>query len=336
MKLFHRISIICGALLLLGLLWRTGPISIFNELARMGWGLVPIVLMEGVGDIFRTIGWRCCFSDNYRNISFGKLYFIGLSGYTINCLTPTATIGGEITKAALLSEYGRGSQAASSVMIGKLALASAQLLFATAGSLITFWGMDLPSGLLTGLVMGSGLLGLSLTVFFYVQKRGKIGALIRWLTARNMGGIWLKSVSGKLENVDSELKSFYNVRPWFLPLAIFWYILGFACGIVQIWLFLILVGADVSLNRAAGAWFMANWFDLLVFMVPLDIGVQEGSRVIAMRAVGYTSVLGMAYAITLRLQQVFWVSLGLLGYAVLTSKSKKNRNFSNSLLDKSS
>jgi uncharacterized protein (TIRG00374 family) len=335
MKVFHRISLVCGTLLFGGLLWRIGPLSIFNELVRLGWGLIPIILLEGIGDLFRTVGWRCCLSDAHRNISFGKLYFISLAGYAINYLTPTATIGGEITKGALLSEHGNAAQAASSVIVGKLAIASAQLLFAAAGSIITFWDMDLPRSLWTGLLAGSGLLTLSLIAFFFMQKRGKMGALVRWLAARNVGGSRLKTMSQKLESVDSELRSFYRVHPWSLPCSMFWYIIGFACGILQIWVFLVLLGLDVSWNKAAGAWFVGNWFDLLIFMVPLDLGVQEGSRVLALKAVGYTSVLGMAYAMALRLQQIFWAASGLLAYTLLSSGSRKCRVLSNSLLDKS-
>jgi uncharacterized protein (TIRG00374 family) len=335
MKTFHRISLFLGLSLFAVLLWRIGPASIFAELVRLGWGLIPIILLEGVGDIFRTIGWRCCLSGAHRKIPFGRLYFINLVGYAINTVTPTATIGGEVTKGALLSEHGSGAQAVSSVIVGKLALASAQLLFAVAGSLITFWSMDFPSGLWTGLLVGSGILTFSLAAFFWVQKRGKMGVLVRWLTARNVGGSRLTAISQKLESVDAELRSFYNQRPWSLPGAIFWHILGFACGIMQIWIFLIMLGLDGSWFKAAGAWFVGNWFDLLVFMVPLDLGVQEGSRVLALKAIGYTPVLGMTYAMALRLQQIFWSAAGLLAYAVLTSGYRKSRMATSSLFDKS-
>ena len=334
MKTFHRISLSLGLSLFAVLLWRIGPRSIFTELVRLGWGLIPIILLEGIGDIFRTIGWRYCLSDAHRKISFGRLYFINLAGCAINTVTPTATIGGEVTKGALLSEYGSGAQAASGVIIGKLALASAQLLFAIVGSLITFWGMDFPSGLWTGLLVGSGILTFSLAAFFWVQKRGKMGVMVRWLTARNVGGNWLITVSQKLESVDTELRLFYNQRPWSLPCSIFWHIIGFACGIMQIWIFLTLLGLDGSWFKAAGAWFVGNWFDLLVFMVPLDLGVQEGSRVLALKAIGYTPVLGMTYAMALRLQQIFWSASGLLAYVVLTSESKKCGLETTSLSDK--
>jgi hypothetical protein len=103
---------------------------------------------------------------------------------------------------------------------------------------------------------------------------------------------------------------------------------------MQIWIFLIVLGLDGSWFKSAGAWFVGNWFDLLVFMVPLDLGVQEGSRVLALKAVGYTPVLGMTYAMALRLQQIFWAASGLLAYVVLTSRSRKFRVVASSLSDK--
>ena len=94
---------------------------------------------------------------------------------------------------------------------------------------------------------------------------------------------------------------------------------GMACSIVNTWYFLLLL-ADGSFIAASGIWFLSTWFDLLAFAVPLGIGVQEGSRILAFKALGFSLTLGLAYGIALRLQQIFWAGVGLFLYALLTGK----------------
>jgi hypothetical protein len=89
-----------------------------------------------------------------------------------------------------------------------------------------------------------------------------------------------------------------------------------ACGILKTWYFLFLL-REGSLFVAAGIWFLGIWFDLLTFAIPLGIGIQEGTRVLAFSALGFGLDLGLTYGIALRLEQTFWAGLGLLFYAGL-------------------
>jgi len=71
---------------------------------------------------------------------------------------------------------------------------------------------------------------------------------------------------------------------------------------------------------AAGIWFLGSWLDLLSFPLPYNIGVLEATRVIAFRALGFHSALGLTYGITLRLEQIFWAGIGLLLYTTLLAE----------------
>ena len=71
---------------------------------------------------------------------------------------------------------------------------------------------------------------------------------------------------------------------------------------------------------AAATWFLGMWFDLLTFAMPMGLGTLEGSRIIALRAVGHGALLGMTYGVALRLAQLFWAMAGLVNYAFLASE----------------
>lgn len=323
MKKFHTSSIILGVILLSFLIWRIGADELWQELARLGWGLVPLILIEGVADLFHTLGWRHCLKDVHRSFGFSRLFRIRLAGYSINYLTPTASLGGEVTKGTLLTANGSGATAASGVIIGKLAYTFAQLLFVGLGSIITLWNVALPAGVWPAMLAGSALLALGVIGFLLVQKYGALGFLVHWVAKRNFGGNLLRKASQQVEEVDLELRLFYRDRPWELPLAMLWHSFGFVCGIAQSWYFLYLLTGHTSLAVAAGIWFLGSWFDFLTFAIPLGIGIQEATRVIALKALGYDLVMGLAYGVTLRLEQIFWAGCGLLCYATLLSEKSK-------------
>jgi hypothetical protein len=256
-----------------------------------------------------------------------------MAGYSINYLTPTAGLGGEVTKGALLSLNHRGPQAATGVIIGKLSFSLAQLLFVVLGSVIVLWGIDLPDGVWVGMLAASALLGAGIIGFLAVQKYGKLGTVVRWLVVHKVGGKTLEKAANHITNVDDELKLFYKEHPMDLPLSMFWHAVGFSCGIIQSWYFLFLLTDDPSLLLAAGVWFLGAWMDLVSFAIPVNIGVLEATRVIAFKLVGFQSDLGLTYGIALRLEQIFWAGVGLFIYAVFMLHSPQ-RNREGGLLPK--
>ena len=319
MKKFHIVTILLGAGLLILLIWQIGFDALWRDLRRLGWGLVVFILMEGIVDIFHTFGWRYCLSEPLRSLSFFRLFGIRLAGSSINYVTPTADLGGEVVKGSLLSLDHPGPEAATGVIIGKLAYTLSQLIFVVLGSTLVLRKINLPAGGSAAMFAGSILLGTGIVGFLLVQKHGKLGAVVRWLVTHNVGGKILKKAADQITQVDQTLQRFYQERPRDLPLSMFWHMLGMICSIMKTWYFLLLL-TDGSFFAAAGIWFLGTWFNLLTFAIPMGLGVQEGSRVIAFKALGFNSALGLTYGIALRLEQVFWAGAGLLIYVVLLAK----------------
>ncbi len=316
MKKFHIASILLGIVLLIFLIAKVGPGSLWRDLRLLGWGLIPFILMEGVVDVFYTVGWRYCLSSPHRTISFSRLFAIRLAGTSINYFTPTATLGGEVIKGILLSSHEKGPEAATAVIIGKLSFALSQLLFVVLGSLFILWRLDLPAAGSVAMLMGSTVVGSGIAAFLVIQKHGKLGAVMRWLVAHKVGGQSLRRAAHQITQVDEALKVFYRDHPGNLLLSMLWHAVGMSCSIIKTWYFMVLM-ADGFFSSAAGIWFLSTWFDLLTFPIPLGIGVMEGIRVLAFRALGFHLTLGLAYGIAVRLDQLFWATVGLFVYAAL-------------------
>jgi hypothetical protein len=214
-----------------------------------------------------------------------------------------------------------GTDAATGVIIGKLSYALTQFLYAFLGSIIILSKINLPSVAFKLLFAGSALVGAGIIGFLLVQKYGKLGAILRWLVDRNIGGKWLKKAAGYVSEVDQALADFYRNRPLDLFLSIFWHSVGMTFSIVKAWYFLYLL-SDGDLALAAGVWFLGTWLDLVTFPIPLEIGVQESIRVIVFTALGFSMAMGLTYGLALRVEQIAWAIVGFAAYAVLAKSGR--------------
>jgi uncharacterized protein (TIRG00374 family) len=320
MKKLHAILLVLGLVFLTYLVSTIGVGELWRELTSLGWGLIPLILIEGVADLVHTMGWRRCLSGPHRSLPLVVLFCIRMAGFAINYLTPTASLGGEVTKAALLASNHRGPEAASGVLIGKLCFAFAHLLFVVVGSMTIVWRIKLPRALWVGMLISSALLAGGMVAFLLIQKYGKLGVVVRWLVAHKLGGRPLQRAARDITEVDEALKLFYRKRPWDLPVGVCWHLLGYMVGIFQTWFFFYLLNQDASFVVAAGAWVLSLWFDLLTFAIPLRLGTLEGSRIVAFKAVGSDALSGMTYGVALRLAELVWAGFGLVSYGLLSRR----------------
>src|ERR1051326_9632535 len=117
---YHFVLLSVGAVFLAYLVGKIGPREIWREFSSLGWGLIPLVLAEGIAEMVHTLGWRHCMYEPYRSMPWFFLFRVRMAGYAINYLTPTATLGGEVTKATLLASAHKGPGAVAGVLVGKL------------------------------------------------------------------------------------------------------------------------------------------------------------------------------------------------------------------------
>jgi hypothetical protein len=319
MKKLNTILLITGLAFLAWLIWRINPAQLWRELRLLGWGLIPFVLGEGIAEMIHTLGWRRCLSEPYRSLPWLVLFRMRMAGYGINYVTPTANLGGDVSRAALLASDRRGPEAVSGVLIEKVCFGLAQMVFVAITCLSFVRYIHLPTPILIPMFVGSALIGAGLVAFLLLQRYGMLGGLVRWLAKRARRNKRLKTATLHVTRVDEALRTFYRDHPRDLWMAVGWHLLGFSVGIFQAWLFLRLPNRDAGLPYATLIFSLGMWFDVLTFAIPLNAGALEGGRTIAVKAVGYSTVLGLTYGIAVRVSQLFWAALGLLAYASLVT-----------------
>src|SRR4029077_17618621 len=121
----------------------------------------------------------------------------------------TATLGGEVTKGTLLASAHKGPGAVTGVLVGKVCFGFSHLLFVLIGSVFIIATVKLPTALWLAMLFSSALVSTGISIFFLIQKRGKLGALIRWLAARKLGGPLLQRAAAGITEIDEALKAYY-------------------------------------------------------------------------------------------------------------------------------
>jgi hypothetical protein len=320
MKRLQAALLVTGLAFLVYLIWSVGALELLRQLRMLGWGVLPLILSEGLANLAHTIGWRHCLCGSRRFMSLSLLFRMASAGYAINFLTPSATLGGEVAKGALLASHQRGPEATSSVLIDKLSSALAHLVLVALGSVFIFWKVSLPWALWAGLLVSNLLIGGGVLAFLCLQKQGKLGWVIRWLAARRLKNRTLQKMALDFTSVDDLIKDFHKTRPMDMVLAVGWHIVGHSVAIFQTWLFLYLLNRTGSLVNVATAGVLCSWFDFATFAIPFNLGTLEGSRIVALKAVGCSAVVGMTYGIAQRIAQLSWAGFGLLNYVFLVRR----------------
>lgn len=315
--MLHRLTLALGIALLAVLLWKMGPVALGQNLLLLGRFWVPLIFVEGLGEACHATGWRYCLSGGHQRLSWLRVAMIRQAGMAFNYLTPTVHLGGELIKGTLLGRDGEAVEAATAVIVGKLALVLSQLLLVTIASATALWMISLPVHLWLGWALGTSAFFAGIVSFFLLQRHGKLGAVIRAAQRIGLRGKRIKAMAGWLSAVDQGLCEFHKERPGDLARALFWHILGYSCGLLQTWLFLSWAGHEPLWRIGAVIWALGAWFDLVGFVVPAGIGVQEGSRVLAFHAVGFDSLGGLTFGVVQRLTKAFWALVGLACYGLL-------------------
>jgi hypothetical protein len=315
MKKLHSLLLALGLVFLGCLVWKIGAGRLWNEFVSLGWGLTLFVGFEFLAEGLHTKGWSYCLSGPYRRISWFQLFRIRMAGNAINYLTPTAALGGEVTKAALLSSDHKGPEAISGVLVGRLSSGLAHAGFVACGSIVVLPRANLPRPVWAAMFASGGVVLAGILVFFLLQKYGKLGVAVRWLAARPIAGPLLQKLARQISQVDEALRTFFREQPGDLARAVSWQLFGHATGLLQTWWFLSLLHHPFSPETIATIWVLGMWFDLLTFAVPMNMGTLEGSRVVAFKAAGMGALSGMTYGLALRLAQLSVVCFGLASYA---------------------
>lgn len=318
MRWIHGIVLALGVAVFVFLLQRVGLETLWRDAAKLGWGIVAIVAIEGLGDLLRTAAWQRCFHSEHRP-GMLRLWWPNLAGAAVNYVTPTATIGGEVVRGTLSPRGIPATEVTSSLAINRLTLSVADAAIAVAGAGVVL--ARLPMGLAgrAGVLTGIGLLLLGTGIFLWLQRTGRMASLVgrRSALARVLGPERAERVRHISEEIDGRMATVHRDELGALLRSTALQLAARAVGAVQLWMFLAWMGAPSDVATVLTVFLVARAVEAVAFFVPASLGAQEGGFMLGISLAGLEPSLGLLFSLALRVEQLTWTAIGFAAYGAL-------------------
>ncbi len=307
----ERLFLLAGLALLVFLFRELGAATVIKNLRLVGWGIAPIVLQEILAYSANTLGWLAAFPRPLPSIRLSELLAARICGDAVNYVTPTATLGGEFVRTRFLHGQASTTSIAASVAVAKLTQTIAQIVFVLIGLTIILDDTPLPEALRDGLMGGLSFLSALVIVLLIAQRRGMFTPLLR-IANRLRLTAHAPEVARRLQQLDDEIARFHgDARGGFiLSVVSFW--IGWALGILEIYLILWFLQVPVSVHRALSIEVLSVSIDGLLFFVPAKVGTQEAGKVLIFTILGLDPAKGLALGVIRRIRELTWAGVGLL------------------------
>lgn len=312
MKLFEKVALIAGVLILGLLVYRIGPGALWAQISELSWGFLLVLGLHGVTVFVNTLGWRLTLPPERRSIPIASLAGMLIVGEAVNALTPAAVVGGDLMRISLLARRVPLETAVSSVGQAAMAQFISQVLFILAGVPLALTMLS-NRGLRAGLLTLSAVLLLAVALVLYLGGSREGLARIRrrlekiaWFRAR-----WTAPTS-RWRSFAEETLGGLRSRPRDFAGAVGFSFLAWLLGIVEVFLILHFLRAPVGWATALVIEVLSVAIEGVLFFVPAKIGTQEGGKHLIFLALGLDTVKGVALGFIRRLRGIVWAAAGLV------------------------
>jgi len=332
-KIFISLSIVVGIVAL----WMILKVIPFKEIinsfqsgtpdAIIGYLIVSIFLMAVL-----AWRWKIILKSQGIEVPFHNTLAYRFIGYGISYLTPSAKLGGEPVRAALLTRHGiKFPKALSSIVIDKTIEVSSSALFFFIGVLIVLFRFALPEQTeITMLLFAIAFL--SLMVFVYQRMasgKGFIASSCRLLKLHKIKKLNLSEK--KLESFEELIIKFFQKDKKDFILAL---IASFISWVLMFFEYK-LAGLILGYNFSFLAIFLIVSFVGVAVLIPIPmaIGSLEASQIAVFTMLNIKSAAGVALALLVRARDLMWSVIGMLFlsyYGIKISQTIKKSYVNNS------
>jgi glycosyltransferase 2 family protein len=313
----NTLLVLLGITVIVALVLHIGPAVLGQELGKLGNNLLWILLPSVGIYLFDALGWRSTLGRYAERVRFDRLFMTRMAGEAVNFTTPAAYLGGEPMKAYMLSRQNVPLiEAMASVITAKTTMTLAEVLFILMGVGIGFALLNRSSDMILAGLMGLGILGFGVGLFFLVQRRGFFVGLLRLLERLGLHIVWLKERAHKFQALDEAIGEFYARDRRGFALAFLFFFLGWVIGALEVYLVLSFLGQSIDFPTAFSIEAMAVFVKGGTAFIPGSLGGQEAGTLVLFSAFGYVETTGVTFALIRRMREIFWIVFGLFALAV--------------------
>jgi uncharacterized protein (TIRG00374 family) len=268
--------------------------------------IVSIAIM-----VFLTLRWKFILhSLGYKNFKFTDLFSYRVIDYGVSYITPSAKLGGEAVRAALMMRQGVSfKEGLSTIVLDKTIELSVILSFFVLGAILLVFEHTI-SGVFGFILLAIAALLLYLVVSFYLRVlKGKpvFGHLFRKFRMHKSS--WLSKYEHKVAEFEKPILAFYqhNRKDFFIAVGIT--LVTLVLSMIEYKLILAMVGVDLKLSMVFLVFSLVGASFLIP--VPMALGSLEASQAYLFSLIGIKSAAGIGVAIITRARDLIWVLIAL-------------------------
>lgn len=311
---FRFFAVVLGLALLASLVLRAGPEVIWNQVHKVGLGLVVIIILGGLAYFIRTWVWRLTFACDISALSWSRSFGACLASEALGQFGVGGKAVGEGVRIALLRPVVPLANAISSGAIdGALHFATSTILMLS-GVIATLFLASLSGNWrIFALVFAAVLTTvLILAIVAYGNRWELMGNAARAIGRVPRFHTW---VTGKLPVIDSsedKLLNFFREAPAAFCAALLLSFLWQALAMLEIYVILRFMGTNITVLSAFLMEGLTKLINLVGALSPGNIGTYEGGNMLITKLFGVSGTVGLTLALCRRTRVLFWALIGAI------------------------
>lgn len=315
MKAFNILVLLAGIALFAGVLYNADLSAVWEQLKHLGWvGMLVILIIYFITFLFDTAtAYMTLLSAKLRPRWVYQLWQVMMYGDALNKVLPLASFGGEPIKAILLKRHlnvGYREGAASLVLfhtVASVALAP----FVLIGFFFMFAIDNVDRSYWSVAGVGLALFAVAVAMLFLVQRLRAFSRASAW-ASKNRWGARVDAAIDVIRDIEERLIAFYTENSRGFLLALCFAFITWALGVAEIYYAMLFLGHPVTWGDAWVIEAVVVLVRTALFVVPANIGTQEGAFVVICGAVSGSPTTGLAVAAVIRARGLLWTFWGLM------------------------
>jgi len=311
-RYLRGVAAVLGIGLLVHLVVRAGSDNLLANARSIGWGILLILALAGVGHIVKTWAWRLTAPGVFNKVLFSRTFGLRLISEAIGQFGFIGQMVGDATRASLLASELPPSSVISSVTLDRGLFMVSGLVVTIAGFAALLFMPTVHRGLrLYASVFAIVLIGL-LAMSVCAIRRGwpvlsgtaRMAGRIPWLKK------WLQEKESVILSAEQQLLTFHRRAPrafWGSTLLNF---LAHGLAIGEVYLILLLMGSKVTVAGALLLEALTKLINAAGTVNPGNVGTYEGGNMAMMKLVGLSASEGLTLGLCRRFRSIVWAMIG--------------------------
>ena len=306
-RTFSLLAAAAGLALFVYAIRRAGLQAILDGIGRVGWGLLPIMVLGGVRFAIRAECWRLCVPGQGA-LTFSHAFVAFLAGDAVGSVTPLGLLASEPTKVLLTRHHLATRESIASLTLENLIYSVSVLAVIAVGVGLLLTTAVVPLGVEEAAVGFILLLALAIAVVLVLLRRQAS------LTSRTAGLGWLAPLGA----VAEEVSAFSRQQPGRLWRVFALDLAYHAVAVLEVYLTLGWLMGDARPTLVTALIFETlNRVVTIAFkFVPFRVGVDEALNGALAPLLTVDPVSGVALAVVRKVRSLFWAGVGLIAIAM--------------------